>query len=89
MGLFQSMPQLASHPLVQAMHPFVTEVNWDSNNDEWWAAAKTESYDLTVGPWSMVGKATLDLDRLIWHQMMYALGIEDKPCYENGGDKCE
>ena len=70
------------------MHPFVSEVNWDSNNDEWWAAAKTESYDLTVGPWSMVGKGVLDLDRLIWHQMMYTLGIEDKPCFNNGGDSC-
>ena len=45
----------------------VQQVTWDSPSDEWWATAKSESYDLTVGGWSMVGKGILDLDRMIWH----------------------
>ena len=67
----------------------VQQVTWDSPDDEWWDAAKSQSYDLTVGGWSMVGKGILDLDRMIWHQMMYALNIEKKPCFKNNGDECE
>ena len=73
---------------MQSIHPFVREVTWESDDDLWWDTAKSASYDLTVGPFSMVGKGVLDLDRLIWHQMMYTLGIEDKPCWENGQEKC-
>ena len=65
------------------------EVTWESNDDEWWDAAKTQYYDLSIGPWSMIGKGILDLDRLIYHRMMYSIGMEDEPCWKNNGDDCE
>ena len=58
---------IAEHPLVQAIHPRVMEVTWESDDDVWWDAFKTKSYDLTVGPWSMLGKGILDFDRLMYH----------------------
>ena len=43
------------------------EVQWENEEDRWWDQATTNTYNLTVGPWSMIGKGVLDIDRLMWH----------------------
>ena len=86
MGSFFSHAATAiySHPMVQSMqcHPLVQSDGYfgktreGQTDEEWYGEAETEAWDLTVGPWKLIGSGIWEMDKALYHMTARTFGIE-------------
>ena len=77
MGSFFShaVTAIAHHPMVQS-EGWIGKTREGQTDEEWWNEAETEAWDLTVGPWKMIGTGIWQMDKALYHASMRTLGVE-------------
>ena len=63
------------HPMVQS-NGWIGVTREGQTDEEWWNEAETEAWDLTVGPWKMIGGGIWEMDKALYHSTMRTLGVE-------------